>query len=237
MKTTSLSVIALVAALAMAAPTLSYAQASGAVDATTEAAGAASGAASGSSDAVDASAGGDAAAGATGGANASTDGSSTDVSTGATLTLDANADGTISVDEIAAADAAIGTGVSIDVDGDGTISDDEAAAANTALAALGSQTLSCADSGLEATIAGMGQPDMDALNMAASVSVVVVSDCDAAEVTSALASEGATGIRAALEANANAVAAIQARGATLADVLGATTSGDTVTVYVATAAS
>jgi hypothetical protein len=232
MKKSSISVFALVAALAMAVPAISHAQtAAGSVAG--EAAGTASGAASGTTDAVDATAGGNASAGANASGNASTDGSTTTATTNAGLTLDVNADGTISAEEAGAFETALGGGIKVDADGDGTISEEEANAATTALASLNTDDVSCDDSGLDATIAAMGMPDMAALGAATNVSVVVVADCDASEVSSALAGEGATNIRAALEANASAVAAIQARGATLADVLGATSSGDTVTVYVA----
>ena len=56
-------------------------------------------------------------------------------------------------------------------------------------------------------------------------------DRAADEVSSALATEGATNVRKALEANAAVVAAIQARGVTMTEVLGATSDGTVVTVY------
>ena len=74
--------------------------------------------------------------------------------------------------------------------------------------------------------------DAAALAAATNANVVVVADCDAAEITGALASEGATKFRSDLEVNAKAIAAVQARGFQMDDVLGATVSGDTVTIYV-----
>ena len=74
--------------------------------------------------------------------------------------------------------------------------------------------------------------DAAALAAATNANVVVVADCDAAEITGALALEGATKVRSDLEVNAKAIAAVQARGFQMDDVLGATVSGDTVTIYV-----
>ena len=83
----------------------------------------------------------------------------------------------------------------------------------------------------------MTMADANALSAATNVKIVLVSNCAEDEVSSALATEGATNIRKSLEANAAAVAAIQTRGATMADVLGATAEGETVTVYVASSAT
>jgi hypothetical protein len=247
MKTTS--ILALATALALCTPSFVVAQ-----DATaaTTAAGSATTTATGAAGAAGSSATG--AAGAAVNADTNADGNiSADeqaaadaaASTTVTASVDANADGTISVEELTAANAALaaqgGTTVSVDANGDGTISDDELANANTLLAAAnvsagavaGAETLACAESGIEATISGMGDLDMAALAAATNVSVVSVSDCDSRDVTAALATEGATNVRKGIEANAAAVAAIQARGASVANVLGATTSGETLTVYVA----
>ena len=86
-------------------------------------------------------------------------------------------------------------------------------------------------------MSGMTMAEPAAITAATNVRIVLVSDCAADEVTSALATEGATNVRSALQANTAAVAAIQSRGATTADVLGATAEGDLVTVYVNSAAT
>ncbi len=176
----------------------------------------------------------DAAASASG--NASGEASAT-----ASLTVDANGDGSISAEEVAAANAAIAASGSaeivLDANGDGTVSLEEAAAAEAAIAALSGDTVACEPGGLEGMMSKMVMADPATLTPATNVKVVIVSDCAADEVSSALATEGATNIRKALEANAAAVAAIQSRGATMADVLGATAEGNTVTVYVVASAS
>lgn len=241
MKTTS--ILALATAIALCSPSFVLAQAA---TTATDAAANAAGTVDGAMTSGDSGASG--AAGGTVNADANNDGtvsadeqSAADAASSASVSVsvDANADGTISADEIAAANTTIsgstGTTVNIDTDGDGTISADELTAANSQLNSAGmmGQDLACAENGIEATIAAMGAVDMGALGTATKISIVTVSDCEAADVTSALASEGASSVRKALEANATAVAAIQARGASVADVLGATGSGDSLTVYVA----
>ncbi len=125
----------------------------------------------------------------------------------------------------------------LDANGDGTVTLEEAAAAEAAVAALSSDTIACDASGLAGLTSSMTMADPSALTAATNVKVILVSNCAADEVTSALATEGATNIRKSLEANAAAVTAIQSRGATMADVLGATADGDTVTVYVVSSAT
>jgi hypothetical protein len=176
----------------------------------------------------------DAAASASGEASAS--GSAT-----ATLTIDANGDGAISAEEVAAANAAIeasgNASIVLDANGDGTVTLEEANAAQAALGATVGDTVACETGGLAGMMSGMTMAEPATITAATNVHVVLVSNCSADEVTSALATEGATNIRGALQANAAAVAAIQSRGATMADVLGATAEGDTVTVYVAARAT
>jgi hypothetical protein len=236
----SASILAIATALMLSASTAAYAQtATTATDTATDAAAGAAAAATGSAAGTDASGTAGATAGSTTGTSTSTDNGSMSGSGSTSLTLDANADGSIDADEIAAANTSLstqtGTTVNIDADGDGTLSDDEIAAANemAGMNAMAEDSVTCGDSGIEATISGMGELDMAMLASASNVRVVLVSDCDTADVTSALASEGATSLRTELGNNSAAVAAIQSRGATVADVLGATSSGDTLTVYVA----
>jgi hypothetical protein len=159
---------------------------------------------------------------------------------GADLTVDANADGSIDAGEIASANAAItasgNASVVLDADGNGTVTPEEANAVEAALAGT-ADTVSCGDAGLGALTGIMTATDPAALSAATNIQVVVVSDCAADDVTATLAGEGATNVRKALEANAAVVAAIQARGATLANVLGASANADSVTVYVASSAS
>jgi hypothetical protein len=160
-----------------------------------------------------------------------------EASVSAGLQVDANGDGTLSAEEIAAANAAIAAsgnaGIVLDANGDGTVTLEEAAAAQEALGAPVGDTVACEAGGLGGMMSGMKMADPGSITAATNVRVVLVSNCSTDEVTSALATEGATNIRGALQANAAAVAAIQARGATMADVLGATADGNTVTVYVA----
>jgi hypothetical protein len=184
-------------------------------------------------------------ANATGTTTTNTDGAST--SGGASFTFDANADGTISADEIAAANTTLsgqtGTTVSVDADGDGVLSETEIANANGLLTASASaeggaeDSVACGDSGIEGTITAMGSLDMAMLATATNVRVVTIANCETADVTAALAAEGAASVQKSIGANNAAVQAIQARGASVADVLGATSDGDTLTVYVATAAN
>ena len=170
-------------------------------------------------------------------------GASGEASASASLTVDATGDGSISAEEIAAANAIISASgnasIVLDANGDGTVSLEEAAAAEAAIAAMsGSEdTLACDAGGLAGLTGSMKMAEPGALSAATNVKIVLISNCAADEVSSALASEGATNIRKSLEAHAAAVAAIQARGATMADVLGATSDGNTATVYVVTSAS
>jgi hypothetical protein len=176
----------------------------------------------------------DAAASASGEASAS--GNAT-----ATLNIDADGDGAISSDEVAAANAAIeasgNASIVLDANGDGTVTLEEANAAQAALGATAGDTVACETGGLSGIMSGMTMAEPATITAATKVKVVLVSNCSTDEVTSALATEGATNIRGALQANAAAVAAIQSRGGTIADVLGATAEGDTITVYVAARAT
>lgn len=147
------------------------------------------------------------------------------------LVIDANGDGRISAEEAAAVTAALSgnaqVGTDIDADGDGLFNDDEL----TAAASAGS--VACGDSGLGAFISALGDLDESQIATASVVRVVLVSDCDKDEVSAALAAEGATNIRQLLDANAAVTSAVQARGATMADVVGAATSGNMLVVFVA----
>lgn len=157
-----------------------------------------------------------------------------------TASIDINGNGSISAEELAAAtvalEIALGAPVTIDLNGDGVISRDEIDAADNALANAGSRmniaVIACGKSGLEAMISSFGKPDMSVLAAAHKVTVVGVSDCQAGEVSATLEGQGAADIRTVLAANVAAIKAIQARNADLSDVLGATTTSDTITVYV-----
>jgi len=163
-----------------------------------------------------------------------------DASVTADLQVDADGDGALSVEEVAAANAAIeasgNASIVLDANGDGTVTLEEAAAAEAAFGTAAGDTMACEAGGLAGMMSGMTMAEPATITAATTVHIVLVSNCAADEVTSALATEGATNIRGALQANAAAVAAIQTRGATMADVLGATAEGNTVIVYVATAA-
>jgi hypothetical protein len=106
----------------------------------------------------------------------------------------------------------------------------DAAAAGGTDAASG-DTMKCEELGTAASIESMGKVDPAALSAATKVTVVPVADCDDT-TRSALATAGGTNITDALKANAAVDSAIMGRGATMADVIGATVDGDTVTVYV-----
>lgn len=90
---------------------------------------------------------------------------------------------------------------------------------------------SCEELGSAASIESMGKVDMAAVTAASKVMVQPVADCDDT-TRSALATVGGTTLSDALKANAAVNTAIMAQGSTMADVLGATVDGDTVTVYV-----
>jgi len=238
MKNTTILAIAATLMLGVSPAAMAQTATTAAGAATDAATGAAAGVTAGGTEAGATSGAG---ANATGNATANTDGTST--SGGASFTFDANADGTVSADEIAAANTTLsgqtGTTVSVDADGDGVLSEAEIANANGLLtASAGAEdTVACGDSGIAGTITGMGSLDMAMLATATNVRVVTIANCETADVTAALAAEGAASVQQGIGANNAAVQAIQARGASVADVLGATSTGDTLTVYVATAAN
>lgn len=197
------SLLALTTALTIATPAVTIAQ-----DAT---------AGSTAEDAVTGAAGATA-----GGANASTE---TDASADANVdaNIDTDGDGQISEEEQAAADAAA------DTDGDGAVSAQDRAAADAAGLA---DTVTCPDTGLESLTGMQGEVDESSIATATTARIVVVSECEAADVSAALAGTGATTLRTAIEANASLTAQIQARGATTADIVGAAMVGDVLTIYV-----
>lgn len=147
------------------------------------------------------------------------------------LVIDANGDGSISAEEAASITAALSgsgqVGTDIDANGDGSFSADELSAAASA------GSVACGDSGLGAFISALGDFDEAQIATASVVRVVLVSDCAEDEVSAALAAEGATNIRGLLDANAAVTSAVQTRGASMADVLGAAVSGNMLVVFVA----
>lgn len=158
----------------------------------------------------------------------------TDATTTASTTADTNAtantNGSATVNAGATATAA--TSLTFDSNADGTV---DAGELETANATLSSDQFDCEASGLEGVIQMTGSFDAAAFAAATNANVVVINDCDTAEISSALSSNGA--VRGMIDSNAAAVAAVQARGFQADDVLGATVSGGTVTLYVATDAS
>lgn len=239
MKTTS--IITLATALMLSASTAAFAQtATTAVNTATDAAASAAGSVGTSGADAGSSAGGSATT--TSGTSSSTSGGSMSGSgtSSTSINFDANADGNIDADEIASINASLstqtGTTVNVDANGDGMPSDDEIAAANDLVAnantkaGTNADSVTCGENGLESTIAGMGDVDMGMIDSATNARVVLVSGCNTDDVRAALASAGATNIQKALAENEAAVQAIESRGATTADVLGANSSGDTLTV-------
>ncbi|HEV7278314.1 MAG TPA: hypothetical protein VGN80_18700 [Devosiaceae bacterium] len=207
------SLIALTAALAISSPTLTVAQ-----DAT--AGGTAGAAASGTADTeaggTNASADTNAEAGVD--ANVDSDG---DVDAGVDASVDTDGDGQISDEEQAAADAAA------DTDGDGVVSAEERAAAEAG------GTASCSEVNI-GTLAGMQQgAEEAAIAAATNARVVLVGDCAADELSSTLASDGSVSVQSAVGSNPELVSQIQARGATVADIIGAAVVAGTLTIYVA----
>jgi hypothetical protein len=152
------------------------------------------------------------------------------------FSVDANGDGRLDAEEAAALTAALSGSASVedifDTDDDGIISPDEQGAA---IALLASGDFDCSASGLEPVIALTATFDAAALAAATKANVVVIANCDAANITAALAAEGATTARSTLDDNPVVLAAVQAQGYQMDDVLGATVTGGTVTVYVVTA--
>lgn len=129
-----------------------------------------------------------------------------------------------------------GVGVNAGADGSATTDANATAGGNSNGAAAGGtdgmdEPMQCNELGTTATIEAMGKTDMSALTAATNVLIVTVADCDDA-TRSALAGAGGTALRDALKGNAAVDTAIKARGADDSDVLGATVSGDTITVYI-----
>ena len=227
------SLIALTAALTISTPAMTFAQ-DAAVGGT--ASGAVSGAADATAGGTNASAGADASADAQVDADIDTDGdgqisveeqAAADAELEVDASIDTDGDGQISDEEQAAADADAQVDADIDTDGDGQISDEERAAAEA------DGTTSCSELNI-GTLAGMQQGAEEAAIAAATdARVVLVGDCAADELSSTLAGEGALAVQSAVGGNAELVSQIQARGATVADVIGAAVVGGTLTIYVA----
>lgn len=151
------------------------------------------------------------------------------IATAQSTTVDTNVGAEVTVD-------GNGVGVNAGAEGSATTDTNATADGNTNEAAAGGanameEPMQCSELGTSASIEAMGKMDMSALTAATNVSIVTVADCDDA-TRSALAGAGGTALRDALMGNAAVDAAIKARGADDSDVLGATVSGDTVTVYV-----
>lgn len=161
--------------------------------------------------------------------------------------IDINGDGVLDGDELAAAnvalEVALGTSVGVDLNGDGIITPNEIGAANDALGngggggSGGYAVVSCADTGLDAMIAGLGRPDLGVLASGNKVQVIGVANCEKGDISAVLNGQGAADIRTVLAANLAAIRAIQARDADLSDVLGATTKSGTITVYIEASSS
>lgn len=134
-----------------------------------------------------------------------------------------NGDGQVSEQEEAAADSAENS------DGHGVLSAKKRALADAAGLA---DTTTCPDTGLESLTGMQGEVDESSIATATTARIVLVSECEAADVSAALAGTGATTLRTAIGANAALTALIQARGATTAAILGAAMVGDVLTVYV-----
>jgi hypothetical protein len=94
-----------------------------------------------------------------------------------------------------------------------------------------SQDVMC-DQGISARIMHSDSYDPSIAASASSARVVTVPECDSGDVTSALTSLQATNIRDDLKTNPDALFAIQSKGLTVADVLGATTTDGFLTIYV-----
>jgi hypothetical protein len=96
-------------------------------------------------------------------------------------------------------------------------------------------TMDCGDMGLGAQLHASGTSyDASVARSAENPLVVQVGDCSADEVSAALASVQGTNIRDDIQGNPKAVQAIFALGATVADVLGATTTNGNLTIYLQT---
>lgn len=151
------------------------------------------------------------------------------IATAQSTTVDTNVGAEVTVD---------GNGVGVNAgaegsattDGNATTDGDADAAAAGGTNAM-DESMQCNELGTSASIEAMGMTDMSALSAATNVAIVTVADCDDT-TRSALAGAGGTALRDALMGNAAVDAAIKARGADDSDVLGATVSGDTITVYI-----
>jgi hypothetical protein len=259
----AISKITLVAAATLAFSTPSFAQLTLDLGGALDASGDSSGSVSTDNDSLTTSSTGD--ANATTGANANVDGDETNVAASGALSFDANGDGTLSVEELAAVTAAleaagnadfaidangdgsldaeeavalsaaltgsVATDVSFDADGDGIISPDEEAAA---IALLTSDDFNCSETGLESVIGLTTSLDIAKLANVTDAEVIVIADCDAADISAALASQGSMGARDGLKDNELVISAVRARGFDMDDVVGARISGDTITIYVVT---
>lgn len=150
-------------------------------------------------------------------------------STSAGATVGTTVDATVGANGVGASVGANGSAAA-GADANGT--DAAAAAAN----GLGTASMKCEELGSAASIESMGKIDPAALTAATKVVVIPVSDCDDT-TRSALGGVGGTNLQDALKANASIGQEIMARGATMGDVIGATVSGDTVTVYIESKAS
>lgn len=162
---------------------------------------------------------------------------SVDATVGGTVTVDGNGvDVNAGANDSATTDANGNGNGTTDGNGNGAADGNGAANGNGTAAAGGDanamdESMKCEELGSAASIEAMGKVDMSATSAATNVAVVPVADCDDT-TRSALASVGGTALSDALKANTAVDAAIMARGATMADVIGATVSGDTLTVYV-----
>lgn len=129
-----------------------------------------------------------------------------------------------------------GANGSATTDAHGTNSDAAAAGGTDSANNMAGDSMKCEELGSANSIEAMGKVDMAAVTAATKVSVLQVADCDDT-TRSALAGVGGTALSDALKANAAVDTAIMAQGSTMADVIGATVDGDTLTVYVESKAS
>ena len=98
---------------------------------------------------------------------------------------------------------------------------------SSALAATGT----CA-SGMSSMITASTGLDISSISGATTANIQLVSDCSSSDVSAALALKGGTAVRTAIEGNSILVAQLQAQGFTTASVLGASVTGDALTLYV-----
>ena len=224
---TRTSIIALTAlALAFASPAAAQVNVNSTVQGTTDAAGSVTGQAAGGT--VSTTGGVSVDAAASGSADANNDGS---ITAEEQATFDANvaAGATVQTPDVSvggSGNANVPAIVTADANNDGTITDEERQAAATAAGAIALE-LACADAAT--ALNGSGALDAAPLAMVAKVVVVEVSDCSEPPAGSVSAEAASS----AISGNTMIMNEINMQlGGGMPGILGATLSGDTLTVYV-----